>query len=180
MFKVTLLNLPNVVSCSRIPLAFLFIYFFREGHAFASAGMMVLIMCSDLVDGFLARKMGIASHAGNFVDRFADNVAAITVVTFFTGRQLLPAWVLVVLVLRELLVLDFRFTWSSLDSEAASKQKTSFLGKSKMALLMSGMLAMVFWPSYAATVFYLAVAASLCSAVTYLQNLPLLAIEHSD
>ncbi len=171
---MVLLNIPNAVSCSRIPLALLFIYFFQQQHTFAAAAIMGLIMLSDMADGFLARKIGIASPAGNFVDRFADNVTVIAVVVFFTSTQLLPEWVLIVLVLRELLVLDFRYTWSSIDPIAASKQNTSFLGKVKMALLMLGMLTMVFWPTWAVIVFYVAVVASLASAMTYLRNLALL------
>lgn len=178
--QVGLFNLPNAVSCSRIPLAFLFIHFFRQENAFASGGIMGLIMFSDLADGFLARKMGIDSPGGNFVDRFADNVTVIVAVLFFTGRGLLPAWMLAVFVLRELLVLDFRYTLSQFDPVAASTQNTSFLGKAKMALLMSGMFTMVFFPSYAVIMFYGAVIASLGSAITYLRKLPLLAVRRPD
>jgi len=177
---VGLLNLPNVVSCSRIPLAFLFVHFFPQDNVLVSGGIMGLIMFSDLADGFLARKMRIDSPGGNFVDRFADNVTVIIVVMFFTGRELLPAWMLAVFVLRELLVLDFRYTLLQFDSVAASTQKTTFLGKAKMALLMSGMFTMVFFPSYAVIMFYGAVVASLASAVTYLRKLPLLTVRSPD
>ena len=124
-----LLNLPNAVSCSRIPLAFLFIHFFRQENALVSGGIMGLIMFSDLVDGVLARKMGIDSPGGNFVDRFADNVTVILVVMFFTGRELLRAWMLAVFVLRDSLFWTFATPYRSLIRLLQARRKRAFWGR---------------------------------------------------
>lgn len=174
-----LLNVPNAISVSRIPLAFLFIHFFQKEQPYLSACVMALIMLSDLADGYTARKMGIESKAGNFIDRLSDNVAVVAVLVFFTEQQLLPAWILVALIMRELIVLDFRYTLTSFEPIAASKQRTSFLGKTKMALLMVAMMTMVFRPNYAVVLFYIAVICSMLSSWTYLKNLPLLSANQS-
>lgn len=96
-----LFTLPNLISFSRIPLAFLFL---QESPAIRSTAIIVALL-SDGLDGYLARRQGIFNKIGTLLDPFADKFfvlfAAIVLIT--EGR--LHLWQVVALSCRDILVI---------------------------------------------------------------------------
>lgn len=62
--------LPNALSLSRIPLAF----FFFSQDPLVRLLSLFLAMASDLLDGFLARRWGVSSSFGLWIDPICDKV----------------------------------------------------------------------------------------------------------
>lgn len=70
--------LPNTITVARIVLTLLYLPYLRqffEGDQSAHVVSLVLaavIFGSDIVDGFLARRLGVTSKIGTFLDTIAD------------------------------------------------------------------------------------------------------------
>jgi len=99
------LTVPNLLSLSRIlvlPLVHLDIVAGRYGRALA---VLVLIGASDWLDGFLARVLDQRTRLGAILDPIGDRLVFVAVGIALVRSDLLPLWVLVVLLAREVVVL---------------------------------------------------------------------------
>jgi cardiolipin synthase (CMP-forming) len=68
---------------------------------------MILMYITDLLDGYLARKLNQISELGKIIDPLADKIAvgAIAIMMFFNG--LIPLWFILIVVMRDVLILIF-------------------------------------------------------------------------
>ena len=99
------LTVPNLLSLSRIlvlPLVHLDIVAGRYGRALT---VLVLIGASDWLDGFLARVLDQRTRLGAILDPIGDRLVFVAVGIALVRSDLLPLWVLVVLLAREVVVL---------------------------------------------------------------------------
>lgn len=93
-----LINLPNIISVSRLPLAVLTVYFLGTVWSYV---FFALIMFSDFLDGFLARRYKMVSTAGALIDNLFDRAAVMIVfITLFVINEL-PYYFLVVFFLKD-------------------------------------------------------------------------------
>lgn len=62
---------------------------------------------SDLLDGYLARKLGQVSELGKIIDPLADKISVIviSIILLYLGK--IPLWFVLIVVLRDLLILGF-------------------------------------------------------------------------
>jgi cardiolipin synthase len=100
-----LLTVPNVISLIRLALVPLFLWLLVGEERPVPAGILLgVIGSTDWVDGFLARRLGQVSKAGEFLDPMADRlaVAAALIGGLITGT--LPAWFAWALLVREVAV----------------------------------------------------------------------------
>lgn len=92
---------PNLVSLARLPLAVLF-PLVAERPALALA-----VLCgaglTDVLDGWLARRLGQVTPTGAVVDPIADKVFALAVVSTLLEHGMLPLWGTPALLSREIL-----------------------------------------------------------------------------
>lgn len=107
--------LPNAISSLRIALvpAWLLLAFAASAagdhQPLALLAVLVLLGVSDIVDGVLARRYGLATNFGATLDAVADKLAQVVTVTFLTwirvpGITALPPWLFWALLLRDLLL----------------------------------------------------------------------------
>lgn len=120
-------TLPNVISFVRILLIGVF------GALFFAAedGWAILVLAgaglSDFLDGFLARRWNQVTRLGRLLDPAADRLLTIVVVLGLAIRDIIPWWLVFVLLLRDLVVA------SALIYGKARKTRSpqvSFVGKS--------------------------------------------------
>jgi CDP-diacylglycerol--glycerol-3-phosphate 3-phosphatidyltransferase/cardiolipin synthase len=92
---------PNVISLLRLPLAALFPLVVDD----VRAAMTVLLLggLTDVLDGWLARRLGQVTAVGAVVDPIADKVFAATVMLTLLFHQRIPAWAVPALLSREIL-----------------------------------------------------------------------------
>jgi CDP-diacylglycerol--glycerol-3-phosphate 3-phosphatidyltransferase len=93
-------------------------------------GIFVLASLTDLLDGYLARKRKEVTTLGQLLDPIADKLLVSSVLISLVEMQLVPAWLVVVIVGREFMVTGFRMI-------AAVHQVTipaGVLGKWKMVV----------------------------------------------
>lgn len=114
------LNLPNYITLGRLFAVFaLFILMLmtkQEGAltvlppapSLAAALLFVAASISDLFDGYYARKHNISSTFGKFFDPLADKLLFLTVMIMMIPLGRMPAWLVVIFFVREVMVTALR------------------------------------------------------------------------
>lgn len=79
-----------------------------EMNLFLAAIVFSVASITDWLDGYLARKMNIVSNFGKFADPLADKMLVMTAFVLLIQLEMAPAWVVAVIVCRELAVTGLR------------------------------------------------------------------------
>lgn len=80
------MNLPNKLTISRmvmIPVFMFFFYWSFTGHFFVALAVFGVACLTDLFDGKIARKYGLVTNLGKFLDPIADKVLVLTALVLF-------------------------------------------------------------------------------------------------
>lgn len=106
-----MLNLANQLSLLRIlitPLVVLLLYF--PGKITCSLAVLAFIFAAitDWLDGYVARRSNMVTSMGKFLDPLADKVLVCSVLIMLAQLGWAPAWVVIVIVCRELVVTGLR------------------------------------------------------------------------
>ena len=173
----SIFNLPNSLTLFRvacIPVLVLLLFFPHKVTSFLAAVVFGLASLSDLLDGFLARRQQLVTNFGKFLDPLADKlvVSAALIMLIPLGRA--PAWMVVVIVGRELAITGLR-------SMAVSEGKVisaDALGKKKMVFQIVAILGLLLHYQYFGINFHaigmfflwLAVALTLWSGFNYFRR----------
>ena len=125
------MNLPNKLTISRIILTFIFMLFlFSRGIFMKLMALATFFAASltDYYDGRIARKTGQVTDFGRFMDPIADKVLIIASFLAFVELNLVPAWMVVLIISRELLITGLRIFAATkgqlLQAERGGKHKT--------------------------------------------------------
>ena len=145
--KKSIFNLPNSLTLFRIaciPVLVLLLFFPHKATSFLAALVFGLASISDLLDGVLARRQQLVTTFGKLLDPLADKlvVSAALIMLIPLGRA--PAWMVVVIVGRELAIMGLR-------SMAVSEGKVisaDELGKKKMVFQIVAILGLLLHYEY--------------------------------
>jgi CDP-diacylglycerol--glycerol-3-phosphate 3-phosphatidyltransferase len=136
------LNLPNLLTMGRIVMIPLFLYLLDRGTpkgCFWAAIVFTLAALTDVLDGYLARKLGIVSVLGKFLDPLADKLIVMASLVWMVPMDRISAWVVVLLIGREISVTGLRSIAASEGVVISAGQD----GKIKTALQMIGIIGLV-------------------------------------
>lgn len=106
-----MLNLPNLLSLFRIllvPLLVAVLLTKFDGKEFVGLGLFLLASLTDFLDGFLARRHKQVTRLGQLLDPAADKILTSAAFISLVELGLAPAWMVVVIVSRELAVSALR------------------------------------------------------------------------
>ncbi|KAK1667859.1 hypothetical protein QYE76_056018 [Lolium multiflorum] len=103
------LNLPNLVSLGRMASGPLIGWMIVNGWYLPAFGTLALSGASDWLDGFLARKMGINSVIGSYLDPLADKVLICSVAVAMVEKELLHPGLVGLVVVRDILLVGGAF-----------------------------------------------------------------------
>lgn len=127
-------NLPNLLTLSRIPILFgivAFLYAPFHGASTLAFVLFVIGALTDWADGYYARKQGLVSNFGKLMDALTDKVFIVGLFISLLALGVLPAWTLPLLLLilsREFLITGLRLVAASsgivLGAEKSGKHKT--------------------------------------------------------
>jgi CDP-diacylglycerol---glycerol-3-phosphate 3-phosphatidyltransferase len=104
-------NLPNLLTMLRIvmiPLVLWFIYRETRIGNFWAVIIFALTALTDVIDGWLARMQGLTSVLGKFLDPLADKLIILASLVAMVEIGRVPAWVVILIVGRELCVTSLR------------------------------------------------------------------------
>jgi CDP-diacylglycerol--glycerol-3-phosphate 3-phosphatidyltransferase len=122
------LNLPTVLTLSRIVLIPVFVYAVYLYPVFG-AFIFGIASITDFLDGYLARRSGDITKFGIILDPIADKFLVISALIVLVDMERLPAWIAIVIIVREFLVTGLRVVALSKDiviaAELGGKVKTT-------------------------------------------------------
>ena len=112
-------NIVTIIRIVLVPVFFIYyLYCFNDASAISVMGayikpisaslLFVAISFTDFVDGYLARKRNEVTNFGKFMDPLADKLLVFAAFLAFTENAILPAWVCLLVLFRELLVSGLR------------------------------------------------------------------------
>src|SRR5262245_61010633 len=103
------LNLPNLLTMCRI-LAMVLVLLDRGGprDCFWAALLFAGAAITDFLDGYLARKRGLVSVLGKFLDPLADKLIVMSTLVWLVPMGRIAPWVVVLLLSRELSITGLR------------------------------------------------------------------------
>src|SRR5215475_6467704 len=104
-------NLPNLLTLARVFMIPIFLVLLDEGtprSCFWAAMVFTAAALTDALDGYLARKLGIVSVLGKFLDPLADKLIVMASLVWMVPMGRIPAWVVVVLLARDISVMGLR------------------------------------------------------------------------
>lgn len=94
-------HIPNTITILRIALIPVFIYFMLK-HDYLIAGLLfILAGMSDMLDGFLARKLKVVSDFGKLMDPLADKCIQITAILLLCIVGKLHYFFAIILIIKE-------------------------------------------------------------------------------
>ena len=96
------LTLPNVLSALRlvgVPVFLWLLFTHQDIWAFV---VLALSGLTDYLDGKIARRFNLVSRVGQLLDPLADRLYVLTTLVALTIRDIIPLWLLIVLVGRDL------------------------------------------------------------------------------
>jgi len=175
-----LTNLPNLVTMGRVLFVPGVLYFmdnYSPVRSLIAALLYLVASIGDGIDGYLARSRNEVSVLGKFLDPVADKLMVTAVMVFMVALGRVPAWLVVVLVARDLAITALRSIASSEGIVIAASRG----GKIKTALQLVGLIMLLVHFRYPLLglginidyntaglgVLYLSLGASLISGVDY-------------
>jgi CDP-diacylglycerol--glycerol-3-phosphate 3-phosphatidyltransferase len=135
-------NLPNLLTMGRmavIPLVILLIDRGSPKDCWWAALVYSAAALTDLIDGWLARRMHVVSVLGKFLDPLADKLLVMAVLIYMIPMGRISTWAVALLLAREISVTGLRSIASSEGVVIAAGDD----GKTKTALQMVGILCLI-------------------------------------
>lgn len=170
------MNLPNSLTTLRIfliPVIIVFYYIDISGELFGTpmnfvviAGLFAFASVTDLLDGYLARRLNLITTYGKFMDPLADKILVVSALILLVESALVPAWIVAIIVAREFIVSGLRMMLS--DKGVVHAAQLS--GKIKAAVTMIAIVLLFITPlqELGLILIYVATMLTLWSGMDYL------------
>lgn len=135
-------NLPNLLTSLRIVLIPVTLWFVVEGTpkaCFYASLVYGVSAVTDFLDGWIARRQGLISVLGKFLDPLADKLLITSLLVALVAMHRVPAWAVMIIIARELSITSLRVIAMSEGVTIAAGQG----GKEKAALQMVAVLMLI-------------------------------------
>ncbi|MBL4688451.1 MAG: CDP-diacylglycerol--glycerol-3-phosphate 3-phosphatidyltransferase [Nannocystaceae bacterium] len=182
-FKKEILNLPNLITIGRlflIPPVIVLIDPTDPILNFFACMLFAAASALDILDGYLARRQGLVTVFGKFMDPLADKLMAMSVMVYLVYVGLMPPWLVVVMLGRDFYIQGLRTVAASMGVIIAAGEG----GKLKTVFQLVGIRCVLvryryIWPLTGEFVdfhfmgmffLYVALVLSIGSAITYTRS----------
>src|SRR5881394_2811013 len=125
------MNLPNKLTISRFILTIAFLGVMVSQVPFHQTIALILFIAggvSDFLDGYIARRDKLITNFGILMDPLADKIMVCSAFIAFVGLKWITAWMVVIVLARELAITGLRLLAASksvvLAAEGYGKHKT--------------------------------------------------------
>jgi CDP-diacylglycerol--glycerol-3-phosphate 3-phosphatidyltransferase len=132
-----LFNLPNSITMVRmamIPVILWFTYYESRRASFIAAILFAVTGATDFLDGWVARRRGLVTVIGKFLDPLADKLVVMSALVMLVHLGRVAAWVVIVVMAREFIVSGLRTIAMSEGIVIAAGQE----GKTKTIFQLAG------------------------------------------
>lgn len=151
-----IVNIPNLLTLFRIlliPVVVMFIYFGDPLSGFIAVLLFSVASFTDWLDGYIARRQGLVSLTGKFLDPLADKLLVMAALVMLLPLGRLPAWIVIIILARELSISGLRSLAAGEGLIIAAGEG----GKFKTAFQMTGVLGLIIHYTYEVNYFFFTV-----------------------
>jgi len=127
------LNLPNILTLARIaavPVVLVLLLSDTRASGVWAAAIFGIAAATDFIYGWLARKWGVVTILGKFLDPLADKLIVMVALIMLIPLDRVPAWAVFLILAREMVVTGLRSIASSegivIDASELGKYKTIY------------------------------------------------------
>lgn len=99
------LNLPNLITIARILMVPVVVWAIASNQMQVAFLLFVAAGISDAVDGFLAKRLNMASQLGAHLDPLADKALIMSIYIALGIAEALPKWIVILVVSRDILII---------------------------------------------------------------------------
>ena len=183
---VLLMNLPNKITVSRVLLIPVFMLFmlvdFGMGDITIAGtemmlehliGALIFIIASvtDWLDGYIARKNGLVTNMGKFLDPLADKLLVSAAFIILVELSAAPSWIVIIIISREFAVTGLRLILAGGGEVVAANQLGKIKTVAQIIAISSLLLNNIFFSSigvpFGLIMLYIALIFTIWSGIDY-------------
>jgi CDP-diacylglycerol--glycerol-3-phosphate 3-phosphatidyltransferase len=172
-----ILSLPNGLTILRIlviPLILVLLFYIGRGYQLITGLLFLGAAVTDTLDGYLARRRGMVTTLGKFLDPMADKLLIVTALISLISVREIPVWMVIVIVGREIAVTGLRGIAASqgmvLSASTLGKYKTVFEVGSIFFLILNGSYFSMDFYSIGLALLWVALGIAVISGVDYFRK----------
>ncbi len=116
----------NIITLGRIIMVFIAIVMFQSGFYMRLLAVLltIIIIYLDSLDGYVARKLGVASDFGALFDITGDRIVEHIYIIFYTAMGLVSFWVPIIFITRSFLIDTLRSVAYTREGKTPFGEKT--------------------------------------------------------
>jgi cardiolipin synthase len=98
------LSIPNLITLARILAVPVILWAITSGEMRIAFVLFLVAGLSDLVDGFLAKRFGMATELGAYLDPLADKAMIVSIYVALGIVEAIPRWLVILVVSRDIMI----------------------------------------------------------------------------
>jgi CDP-diacylglycerol--glycerol-3-phosphate 3-phosphatidyltransferase len=172
-----ILSLPNGLTITRIlviPLILILLFYPGRVFQLLAALLFVAAAVTDTLDGYLARRRGVVTTLGKFLDPLADKLLIVTALIALIPTRDIPTWMVIVIVGREIAITGLRGIAVSqgiiISASTLGKYKTVFESASISFLILNGSYFTINFRPIGMVLLWIALVIAVISGVDYFRK----------
>ena len=100
------LSIPNLITLARILLVPVMVWAIAAGEMQLAFVLFLAAGLSDAVDGYLAKRFGMATELGAYLDPLADKAMIVSIYVAMGIVGALPRWLVILVVSRDIMIVS--------------------------------------------------------------------------
>src|SRR5438046_2433064 len=98
------LSIPNLITLGRILLVPVVVWTIMAGEMRVAFVLFLAAGISDAVDGYLAKRFGMATELGAYLDPLADKAMLVSIYVALGIAEAVPGWLVILVVSRDIMI----------------------------------------------------------------------------
>ena len=98
------LSIPNLITLGRILLVPIVVWAIASGRMQLAFLLFLAAAVSDGVDGFLAKRFGMKTELGAYLDPLADKMLIVSIYVTLGITEVIPLWIVILVVSRDFMI----------------------------------------------------------------------------
>ena len=100
------MSIPNLITLGRILLVPVVVWAITAGEMRIAFVLFLAAGITDAIDGFLAKRFGMATELGAYLDPLADKAMLVSIYVALGIAEAVPGWLVILVVSRDIMIVS--------------------------------------------------------------------------